>query len=622
MKGWLSDFFDVPQAYLYHAAIEKIVRARSPRDAAAGKYCPSDPVTRDAMAKFILGASTGGVYNPTAATGTVFCGRDDPDAVRQVDGASSKTEGISTGCRRGGGTPAYCPTATVTRDAMSKFLLLAKHGSIVQPAGGDGDGVRRREDEYVPGEVDGGTDDEKRSRGAAGRPTESRYVLPDGSRDRGEMAKFLRVDVRARSLEEIRRRGHRVRIDSAGRRLLFGPADTRPQTRSRREPSSMRTQHARTPARAGESARRRLPRIVTAEPGAVSFRLRRRLAAAESNGLSHLARPRRYALPLPVQTTGDLYVRNPIRLVVECVSAPFGTPSGPVLAPALRTLKTPKEVRLRMPSRSAGRAARIMRSSASACSRSRARSQRRRSFRSPIASSTGAPTSSCAASSSPATRSEAPDGWPETVTDDPAAPRLEGRAARAISCSTRRAATLPDGRFFKLWGRPEYARRRRGRRLRDRARGRRLPDGRDAARQVHGRRGRERPALRRSGSDDRRPSRRGRRDAGEPRVPSVRTRRRRRRAARDPPPRTGGGARRRRIRSTRRAALASFLDFLDAGGLGASAAGEDAGRRSDSGRAHGAPQGDGAPLGHASTTASGATTTARRPPGPSTARPT
>jgi hypothetical protein len=43
-------------------------------------------------------------------------------------------EGITTGCGPGpGGKPNFCPTAQVTRDGMSVFLLRGKNGSTFLP---------------------------------------------------------------------------------------------------------------------------------------------------------------------------------------------------------------------------------------------------------------------------------------------------------------------------------------------------------------------------------------------------------------------------------------------------------------------------------------------------------
>jgi hypothetical protein len=80
------------------------------------------------MAVFLLRGMKGGDHHPPPATGTVF--QDVP--LGTPFGAwieELSAEGITTGC--GGGN--YCPEDSVTRDAMAKFLLLAKHGASYQP---------------------------------------------------------------------------------------------------------------------------------------------------------------------------------------------------------------------------------------------------------------------------------------------------------------------------------------------------------------------------------------------------------------------------------------------------------------------------------------------------------
>ncbi|MGE5278482.1 MAG: carboxypeptidase regulatory-like domain-containing protein, partial [Acidobacteriota bacterium] len=135
-KGWFADFSDVPQAFLYHTAIEKIVRAGITTGCGGGKYCPSDPITRDAMAVFILKGEHGGTYNPPAATGTVFSDVSTGTFLAKWIEQFGH-EGISTGCG-GGSPPPYCPTASVTRDGMAVFLERGKNGSSFNPPAATG----------------------------------------------------------------------------------------------------------------------------------------------------------------------------------------------------------------------------------------------------------------------------------------------------------------------------------------------------------------------------------------------------------------------------------------------------------------------------------------------------
>ena len=189
-KGWFADFLDVPQAYLYHAAIEKVLRAEITSGCGGGNYCPDQLVTRDQMAVFILRGEHGGAYNPPAATGTVFS-----DVTINTPFAKwmerFAAEGISTGCA-GGSPPPYCPTANVTRDAMAKFLLLGKHGSSFSPAAATGTVfadvqtttfLAKWMEELKAEAITGGCQ--------AGVPLPS--YCPQGTVTRGEMAKFIRA---------------------------------------------------------------------------------------------------------------------------------------------------------------------------------------------------------------------------------------------------------------------------------------------------------------------------------------------------------------------------------------------------------------------------------------------
>jgi uncharacterized protein (DUF1800 family) len=128
--GWFFDYNDVPASYLFHDAIEKITRKGITTGCGGGNYCPENLVTRGEMAVFLLRGKHGSTYVPPAATGTVF--NDVTIATPFAPWIEQLSrEGITTGC--GGG--AYCPTQTVTRDAMAVFLLRSEHGTgFVPPA--------------------------------------------------------------------------------------------------------------------------------------------------------------------------------------------------------------------------------------------------------------------------------------------------------------------------------------------------------------------------------------------------------------------------------------------------------------------------------------------------------
>jgi uncharacterized protein (DUF1800 family) len=70
--GWFANYNDVPQSYLFHDAIEKITRKGITTGCGSGNYCPNNLVTRGEMAVFLLRSKHGASYSPPTATGTKF----------------------------------------------------------------------------------------------------------------------------------------------------------------------------------------------------------------------------------------------------------------------------------------------------------------------------------------------------------------------------------------------------------------------------------------------------------------------------------------------------------------------------------------------------------------------
>ncbi|HEX4441082.1 MAG TPA: S-layer homology domain-containing protein, partial [Thermoanaerobaculia bacterium] len=127
-RGWLADFTDVPQAHVFHAFVESLVRASVTAGCGGGDFCPGVSVTRAQMAVFLLKAEHGAAFVPPPATGTVFA--DVPaDSFASAWIEALAAEGITGGC--GGGN--YCPSSAVRRDQMAVFLLKAEHGSSYVP---------------------------------------------------------------------------------------------------------------------------------------------------------------------------------------------------------------------------------------------------------------------------------------------------------------------------------------------------------------------------------------------------------------------------------------------------------------------------------------------------------
>jgi FG-GAP-like repeat len=83
----------------------------------AGNYCPAAPVSRDAMAVFLLRGKHGAAFSPPPATGTIF-GDVSASTFLAKWIERLEVEGITTGCGAGN----YCPTGTVTRGEMAVFV--------------------------------------------------------------------------------------------------------------------------------------------------------------------------------------------------------------------------------------------------------------------------------------------------------------------------------------------------------------------------------------------------------------------------------------------------------------------------------------------------------------------
>jgi hypothetical protein len=124
-------FADVPSSHSAFEYIETVYAngvtlgcSQSPL-----KYCPSNPVTRDQMAVFLLRAEHGSSYAPPAATGVftdVPAGHWARAWIEQL-----YHESITSGCVL---SPLqYCPSDQFTRDQMEVFLLRAEHGSSYSP---------------------------------------------------------------------------------------------------------------------------------------------------------------------------------------------------------------------------------------------------------------------------------------------------------------------------------------------------------------------------------------------------------------------------------------------------------------------------------------------------------
>jgi uncharacterized repeat protein (TIGR03803 family) len=127
-NGYFADFLDVPQFDAFHAHVEKIFRRGITAGIGGGSYGRDDAVRRDQMAVFLLKSEHGSDFVPAACGGVyadVPCPSSFADWIEQLG-----AEGITAGCGDGS---TYCPSAPVTRQQMSVFLLLTEHGGAYVP---------------------------------------------------------------------------------------------------------------------------------------------------------------------------------------------------------------------------------------------------------------------------------------------------------------------------------------------------------------------------------------------------------------------------------------------------------------------------------------------------------
>ena len=126
--GFFADFLDVPQADLFHADVEKLIRHGVTAGCGAGLFCRDGAVTRAQMAVFLLKAKLGEDHMPPSCTGTVF--DDVPCSGGVFDPWIEELSGlaVTSGCQAS--PPLYCPNDPVNRQQMAVFLLKTKNGGF------------------------------------------------------------------------------------------------------------------------------------------------------------------------------------------------------------------------------------------------------------------------------------------------------------------------------------------------------------------------------------------------------------------------------------------------------------------------------------------------------------
>jgi IPT/TIG domain/S-layer homology domain len=109
-------FPDVPCSSTFAPWIEALYASGITGGCGGGNYCPTNPVTRQQMAAFLLKSKHGSSYTPPPCNGDfldVPCPSQFADWIEEL-----AAEGITSGC----GGSNYCPTTPVRRDQMAAFL--------------------------------------------------------------------------------------------------------------------------------------------------------------------------------------------------------------------------------------------------------------------------------------------------------------------------------------------------------------------------------------------------------------------------------------------------------------------------------------------------------------------
>ncbi len=127
IKGWVSDFLDVPGFHQFYSFVTTLVSNGITAGIGGGFYGVDQSTLRQQMAVFLLKAKYGLCYVPPNCAGTftdVACPSTFAAWIEDL-----AEQGITGGC----GAGVYCPQNPVRRDQMAVFLLKAKYGSGYTP---------------------------------------------------------------------------------------------------------------------------------------------------------------------------------------------------------------------------------------------------------------------------------------------------------------------------------------------------------------------------------------------------------------------------------------------------------------------------------------------------------
>ncbi len=182
VKGWVSDFLDVPGGQQFYPFITTLVSNAITAGVGGGIYGVAQGTKRQQMAVFLLKAEHGLCYTPPPCIGTfpdVPCSLAFAPWIERL-----AAEGITSGCGNGN----FCPAAFVTRRQMAVFLLKTKYGSSYAPP----DCAGLFDDVPCPGAPAVGFIEELYNEAITGGCQASPLLYcPDGTSTRGQMAVFV-----------------------------------------------------------------------------------------------------------------------------------------------------------------------------------------------------------------------------------------------------------------------------------------------------------------------------------------------------------------------------------------------------------------------------------------------
>ena len=129
IKGWVSDFLDVPAAHQFYSFVTTLVSNGITAGVGGGNYGVGQDTLRQQMAVFLLKAKYGLCYTPPPCTVPVFddvpCNLSFAPWINEL-----VAQGIAGGC---GGANNYCPGQPVLRQQMAVLLLRTLEGTGYAP---------------------------------------------------------------------------------------------------------------------------------------------------------------------------------------------------------------------------------------------------------------------------------------------------------------------------------------------------------------------------------------------------------------------------------------------------------------------------------------------------------